>query len=156
MSIIDVYNYIKTGDVEAIDELLKNSNVNINQFDEQGVTLLMWATISKNLTIVTILLQYGADPNLRYVYYHKTPLMLASSIGCVDIVKVLLDNDADPNLRDYEGNTSLLFATRYKYLDVVEVLLQYADKDLSDSLGDTAVMIAVSQTNLNILRLSNI
>jgi ankyrin repeat protein len=74
----------------------------------------------------SLLLDHGADPNLRD-RYDQTALMLAAYRGCTDIVRLLLlDRRTDPNLRDGFGSTALMIASHYGHIVVVKLLEAFA------------------------------
>ena len=80
-----------------------------------------------------VLLEAGADPNLKDKY-GKTALIWASAAeGHTEVVKVLLEAGADPNLKDEDGITALMGASTGGYTEVVKVLLEAgADPNLKE------------------------
>lgn len=75
-------------------------------------TPLALAVFNQNYTLIKLLLENKADPNLSCTQYshqrYETPLIWAIENASIDIVELLLDNGADPN-----GNS--LNRPRYYY-----------------------------------------
>ena len=113
-----------------------------------GVTPFMYSLMSSNSEIVELFLSH-TDRNI--FLQSKSPegddfgAFLEAcnptivhpdvpTFGCRDCVKLLLDNDPDGildlNARDLNGFTGFMKACRYGNADVVQVLLQYTDRNI--------------------------
>ncbi|HXP86759.1 MAG TPA: ankyrin repeat domain-containing protein [Bryobacteraceae bacterium] len=86
---------------------------------EAGATPLLRAAICGDLTVVKMLLNHGADPQIP-TFDHTTPLMVAAGVGWADgllreysedetleVVKLLLERGSDVNLANDHGITAL-------------------------------------------------
>jgi ankyrin repeat protein len=60
-----------------------------------GATALMHASHSGNADAVRILIENGADPNVKEIANGQTPLMFAAASDRVDVVKLLIARGAD-------------------------------------------------------------
>lgn len=98
-----------------------------------------------NVKLVRLLLEYGADPNIRRD--SDTPaLFKAAEGGHVDIVKELLAHKADPNWRNRYGQTALFQACVRGRDAVVKTLLDAgASADVRDKEGRTALLFLASE-----------
>ena len=72
---------------------------------------------------MTLLLQYGADANVRGEE-GKTCLHKAAERGYDEAVAFLLRNGADPSIRDDMGNTPVVLAMAGKHTACVQLLVR--------------------------------
>jgi len=122
-----------------------------------GITFnsaMLFATIvpvGNNYHYTELLLEYGADPNVRDNEDGETVLHDACIGGLYDIADLLLYYGADPNIQDYDGNTSLMYRTS---MNIKRLLLYYgADPNIQNNNGDTALMTAVKDNNIQMVEL---
>ena len=95
-----IHRAIYNNDLATVNELLKNTNVNINSKLDMAVNMNGWYL-------------GGA-----------TPLILASYLGYTNIVKTLLDNNADIKARDsIDGSMPIHIAAANGNDDVIKMLL---------------------------------
>ena len=71
-------------------------------FDYVHQTAVHWAAKRNTVDILKILLSSGGNPNLADMG-GRTPLFLASKLGCLASVKMLLAHGAKPNIRAHSG-----------------------------------------------------
>lgn len=115
---------------------LINTQLSIDSLDETGVTPLVLAITYKQINVIKLLLEVGADINIQY------PLMIAVRNGCDEGVKLLLINGADPNKRDVDNETPLLVASRQGNIVCMRYLLEYkADCNVLDINKNTPLTI---------------
>ena len=57
--------------------------------------------------MVRLLIQHGADVNLRTKEGGHTPLYLAAAYARADVVLILLASGADPKIKDQQGLTAM-------------------------------------------------
>ena len=88
----------------------------------KGETMLMLAARKMHTEIVKLLLDNGADLNIKGNYGY-TALMIAVREGNTEIVKLLLDNGADLNIKGNYGYTALMIAVREGNTEIVKLLL---------------------------------
>ena len=95
-----IHRAIYNNDLATVNELLKNTNLNINSKLDMAVNMNGWYL-------------GGA-----------TPLILASYLGYTNIVKSLLDNNADIRARDgIDGSMAIHIAAANGNDDIIEMLL---------------------------------
>ncbi|QOD38759.1 ankyrin repeat domain-containing protein [Candidatus Wolbachia massiliensis] len=110
----------------------------INEMCVQDHLPLGAAINSYNIDLVKLLLENGANPNIK-VFHKYTPLRYPGVVTCSNIVKLLLEYDADPNTRVYDF-VPLDVAADDKFYEVAELLLKYrADPNAQDSFGNTTL-----------------
>lgn len=105
---------------ESVETLLKNgSNPNFLFYDSSPLT---YAILSKNIDIVKLLIQYGADLNLKnksgltpFSYLIKIIQSHYPKPEFYEIALILLENGSNINTQDNQGNT-VIFGVRDKKL----------------------------------------
>lgn len=83
---------------------------------------LIMAAKNGQTNLVRMLLDRGADVNLRDRETEVTPLIVAAQQGHLQVVEVLLQKGADVSARDKNGKTALSEALRYQHDDVAKLL----------------------------------
>eukprot|EP00092_Neocalanus_flemingeri_P104019 GFUD01133180.1.p1 GENE.GFUD01133180.1~~GFUD01133180.1.p1 ORF type:complete len:449 (-),score=125.35 GFUD01133180.1:51-1397(-) len=111
-----------SGDVGGVQQVLDSGRVHADSRDQDGTTPLMLAARNGRVKVVSLLLEEGADPNIRKIS-GVTAIFLASVGGYSDIVTKLVEAGADADPQSQEGGTPLMAATQAGHLDVVEKLL---------------------------------
>jgi ankyrin repeat protein len=129
----------------------KKININFQKKDEYK-TALHYSTIKERLSLVDILIKYGADPNLADKF-GSTPLHYASSKGNNEIGLILLGNGADSQPRDNNGQSPLHIATKAKYFEFVNILFLYgADINIKNNLGATILHECLTSGDVETLK----
>lgn len=109
---------------QVIQMLLKgaspNQQIQVNQ--HLRTTPLLWAARKGDLSLVLLLLEKGADPNLR-IPKGNTAIMWAAWHGNLEMLKALLAKGADLKLSK-EGQTALSYAAGQGRLEILKYLQQ--------------------------------
>ncbi|ULU14046.1 hypothetical protein L3Y34_016514 [Caenorhabditis briggsae] len=152
--------------------ILVNENVNLPASD--GSTPLLEALKCRNHQHAAILLENGAEPNLKDEHGENAMLCAVRS-GSLDCIRVVADSPkTNRYTRNKIGYTSLHICAlltidklpkRTTSGDVIELVLEYEEKagvlnekqmasfiDARDADGNTALMIAYSQGNAGVCR----
>ena len=123
-------------DWEKVEEILhEHSNLEVNRLNEHGKGAIHYAAECKGSPLV-LLLEHGADPNLRQ-YQGDTALSLAAQVGAVENIRILLSRGADVEARDCDGWTPLLDAMNHGQSEALQLLLD-SGADLNATLDDGA------------------
>lgn len=123
----------------------------VSWVDYTGQTPFLRAALSADLTVMRLLLEHGADPNLP-TFAGTTPLMAAAGVNwvvaqtytespeaLVEAVKLCLSLGADVNAANSMGLTGLLGAANRGSNDIIRVLVEHgADLDVVDVQGRSA------------------
>lgn len=142
------------GNSEVIKYLLEEDNAdpNIQVPRYNGLTALMFAARKGNISSVEALLKGGALPDIQD-NFGRTALTVAASEGFSNVVRALLKGDADPDLQTQkEKYTALIMAATLGHLNAVQELVKYANLDLQNSKGQTALFNAVYCGHVEIVR----
>jgi hypothetical protein len=97
-------DFIRSGDLETVLELIDNDNV--NEVDENGMTPLMVAVSIGDLEITAVLIDAGADVNKKgeKEAISETPYSIAAWEQNYDILDILLQHEAnDPWMCNIPG-----------------------------------------------------
>lgn len=117
---------IEENDEVAILNILANGiDPNANMPGEKFAPIHYSAGLHESTT--RLLLDYGADPNIKTVD-GLTPLHIAASWGQLSIVKLLLEKGANVADRDDDGNTPMDLAKDYKHFDCMKILRRFLSK----------------------------
>lgn len=73
----------------------------------EGETALVRALHTKDVELVKLLLDHGADSNLQFGRNKVSPLMLASMTGEAKVVKLLISRGADTRAKTATGETAV-------------------------------------------------
>jgi len=119
----------------------------------RGHTPLYNAYFVDSVAAVRLLIQYGADPNLKFEYHSpmdgrvETDLVALMFAGSLDVAKVLMDAGAAVNVRDGDGVTPLMRAARRGAPDVVRMFLQAgASAESRSNSGQSASDLAADKS----------
>ena len=116
-----VMEALRAGDTRAFEKLVREAPKAGNLKGAGGTTPLMQAVLYGDAQSVRLLLDNGADPNIKNEV-GATALMWA--VGEPEKARLLLDHGADVNARSDDGRTPLLIAAGQRgSLEIVKLLL---------------------------------
>ena len=100
-----------------------DAGANVNEIDDDGISLLEWAAISNRPEMARLLIQRGADVN-HVDKKGMTPLLYAASVDFGDpaMIALLLKSGARADVRSKEGLTPLDLAKKYKHTHLLASL----------------------------------
>lgn len=101
----------KPGWTAHLRRFLDESNIDVNErsASSDGLSLLHYAAGGDEVAAVQLLLDRGADVNLRNDF-GQTPLHAAADSGTPANIRCLVENGADIDAQDNQGNTALHIA----------------------------------------------
>ena len=118
----------------------------------EGATPLIWSAINGNVHAVKILLNSGADPNLRDSDGNSA-LIFAVEQNNIKVVDALITAKADVNCENNLEQTCLQTAARIGHEDMITVLLNAgAQMEVGDTNGLTALIWAVKSGHLRVVK----
>ena len=153
----DLLNYyINHGNLEGGYSLLIENEVDVNMKNNIGMTPLLLAVKNNNLSFTRLLLEFGANPNVKNdaKVGESSPMTIASENNYYEVASVLLDFGGNPNERDYLGYACLHLAARNGFLSLVILLLSRgADPQIRDGYGNTASYLAKMSCHYDLLEI---
>lgn len=105
---LDIFEASSIGDLETISQLLDKNPDLLNSFSPDGFTALGLASFFGHLSLVKLLLDKGANPNIASNNQFKVaPIHSACAISHFDITELLIKHRADVNAKQMQGVTPL-------------------------------------------------
>ncbi|KER21088.1 DHHC zinc finger domain protein, partial [Opisthorchis viverrini] len=115
----------------------------VNQLDDEGVSLLHWAAINNRIAIVRYLLAKGAQVDRTGGHLAATPLHWAIRQSHLNMVHLLILHGADPSIRDNTGLACIHVAVQMGSIPVIAYLLATGiEVDSRDANGLTPLLVA--------------
>ncbi|KAI1853351.1 hypothetical protein JX266_002057 [Neoarthrinium moseri] len=103
--------------------LLLQSDIDVDQLDDDGMTAMHHATNSHNLEVLWLLVERGANPNVTN-HQGRSVLHTAAQQGQVATMFALLQSRCQLDLQDNNGQTPLHIAMEKGHWQVAGLLLQ--------------------------------
>lgn len=127
-----------------IIQLMLDYNIKSNSNIKWEPQALITACKLRNVKMVRLLLEHGADPNAQ----NSQALITASMNPNTEIIKLLLEHGADPNARNSQA---LLTASVNEDIEVIKLLLEYGANP--NAKNSQALKTAISFGNTEIVEL---
>lgn len=155
-----IHRAIYNNDLNTVNELLKNTNLNINsKLDGRvsidgwylgGATPLILASYLGYTNIAETLLNNNADIKARDDVDGSMAIHMAAANGNNDVIKILLSKDATIiNETDNKGNTALHWASMKDKPETIKILVENgADIEAKDVDGWTSLHYASAFSSL--------
>jgi ankyrin repeat protein len=118
-------------------------------------TALIWAVRLNHTDIAKLLIESGADVNIKYGYYRWTALYWAALQGQTEVVELLLEHGADVNaaIRG-QKYTALSEAVKRGYTDIVKIIVENGARIEARTKREyTPLMYAVEEGHVDIVRI---
>ncbi|XP_069576175.1 histone-lysine N-methyltransferase EHMT1a isoform X1 [Brachyistius frenatus] len=129
----------KLGHYDIVHHLLAKASKHINGQDDGGWTPVTWAIEYKHMELVRLLLDKGADVNIRDKE-ENVCLHWAALSGCDDIAQTLLEARCDLTAVNVHGDSPLHVAARENHLECVMLFLSRgADVSQRNREGETTL-----------------
>jgi ankyrin repeat protein len=129
---------LRTGDRQTFEKILREGAGAAKRKGPGGSTPLMYAVLYGDARSVRLLLENGADPNVKSGV-GATALMW--SVEDLEKTRLLIEHGADPNARSDDGLTPLIIAANwFGSSPVLKLLIDHgADPSAQSPLGVTAL-----------------
>lgn len=127
-----------SGDIDECTRLLEEGLVDINVFNDDGLTGLHEASICGDIELIKMLIDKGADVNCRD-FEGWTPLHAAASLGNANIVQLLLDCGADATIVNCDNILAYDLSRNEQVKEIIGESLKDHDIDLLRSQEERAI-----------------
>lgn len=147
------FKAIKSGDVERVEKLMSEKPLLIHARTLfENATGLQLAARTGNNKMVALLIEAGADVNAKDSS-GIAPLDEAAFNGNVIVADSLLNAGADVNTVGGRHNSTPLHIAAYRgHVGMVKLLLAHgANANLTDSLGETPLILAQENRKTNVI-----
>jgi len=140
---MSIHTAAREGNLKEVRrQLAWGVNVNRRHFYTRD-TLLIEAAANGHLDVVKLLIENGADVNLKGEAWYG-PLHAAASKGYIEVVKILLENGADVNI--FQQNKPLHNVAMNGHIEVAEILLAHG-ADINAKGTDEAAPLHTAVSN---------
>jgi ankyrin repeat protein len=150
-----LHHATENGCLEAAKILLEiHRDVEHNAIDKHSWTPLHYAAQSNHANVVNLLLDSGAEINVRCPDMLISPLLAAVYDDSLDATKVLLRRGADFELSDHSKKTPLLAAAEQSHNEMLKLLLQNgANPHVKGMDGKSALHFAIWRGDVSSLEI---
>ncbi|MBP5426647.1 MAG: ankyrin repeat domain-containing protein [Clostridiales bacterium] len=148
-----VYAVKSPGDSKIAQYLINNYDINLNERDDDGNTILMYALETGKIELVSELINRGALVTVRNDKGENI-LMCASKSGRVDVINYLIKKDIMPNVNEKTryGVTALMIAASKRNKPICRRLLALgANVSCVDNEGRDALFYAALEGSKNLV-----
>lgn len=116
---------VEAGDEALVKALLLFESLDVNKSEARNVSPINLAAVRKNVKIIDMLIQHGADINQRTDKEGITPVYIACMQNNLDSVELFAKNRADLNIADFFGATPVCIAAENGYSALIDVFGRY-------------------------------
>jgi ankyrin repeat protein len=106
----------RKGDAAAVKAFL-DKGIDVNTKTRYGATALSYACDKGHTEVVRLLLERGADPDVKDTFYGATPMGWAAPKGFTEIVKLLIDKGSK------ERGDALITGASSGFVEMVQMVL---------------------------------
>lgn len=139
------FDAVRATQYGALDRLreLVDAGQDVNQRDDENVTLLHWAAINNRIEVVKFLLSRGAEVNAVGGDLQSCPVHWATRQGHLSMMVTLMRHGGDPSILDGEGCNCLHLAAQFGHTAIVAYLVAKGNEiNAPDANGMTPLMWA--------------
>ena len=144
MQKLDIFESSCIGNHEEVAKIMEKDPEILNSFSADGFTALGLASFFGHLSLVKLLLDKGANPNIASNNQFKVaPIHSACAISNYEIAKLLIQHGADVDAKQMQGNTPLHSAAHNGQTTLATLLLDNgADINARNDKGETPLFMA--------------
>ncbi len=140
---------VEKGNFDAV-ELFVKSGIPLNPNNDDYYYLPIGdAVINGYIDIVELLIEYGADINIREQFSDERPMLcIAADNESYEMVVLLVESGADVNAVDNDNFSALMYASMHGNIDITAFLIRNnADLNIKSYAGNSAILLAAKNLN---------
>ncbi|UWY27404.1 ankyrin repeat domain-containing protein [Flavobacterium sp. TR2] len=139
----DILQLVQQNDISGVTKALENG-ANVNATDSDRRSLLLIATIGKQIEMAKLLVKYKADVNLQ-AYNKDNAFLYAGASGQTELVQLYLNNGARFDVFNRYNGSALIPACERGHIETVRLLANTKNFPIDhiNRLGWTALMEAI-------------
>jgi ankyrin repeat protein len=122
MILTDFDKALISNDIPGIVRMLDEDPAIVNQRDDKGRTPIDLAVSRSSPEVVELLIQRGADINMREDVYGSTPLLQVVARDRKEIAEILLRHGVDIAMKNNAGETAYDYAVALGRTEIAEML----------------------------------
>ena len=123
----DIITATQHGATNRCVQLLESGDFNPTEVDEEGISVLHWASINNRVDLIQIYIQHGAVIDQIGGELAGTPLHWAVRQQAVQAVRVLLENGANVTILDREGLSIHHIAAQLGSWQILAMILAFTN-----------------------------
>jgi ankyrin repeat protein len=128
-------SYAVQAGYKDIVKLFMTKGVQVSRPDRLHGGIMMHALKHKDIDLMGLLYDAGADIDVLDARFETTPLIEAVSTGRADIIKFLVDKGATIDAGGPSNETALWKASRFKHQEIAMILLEAGADPLAKAIG---------------------
>lgn len=149
----DFFKAVRKGEFEKVLWFIRNG-ADVSIKSKADWTALHVAAESGKTDVALLLIDEGADVNVKDGNFNLTPLHLAAQKGNLQIAKLLIKKGADAGLRDKENCTPLHTAAFYGHAELLKLFFEkLSDLNVKDVYDWTPLHLAAANGHAGAARL---
>lgn len=139
----NIVELVKQNNIEGVKKALKEG-ANVNTRDKDKRSLLLLATLGKQIKMAMLLTENGADVNLQDNIL-DSPFLYAGASGQTELVKLFLANGARFDIFNRYNGSALIPACERGHVETVRLLANTKNYPINhiNRLGWTGLMEAI-------------
>ena len=145
---MDIVQATQYGYLIRCADIIEKQRVDVTKGDDEGITLLHWASINNRIDIAEYYIHKGADVNAVGGQLRASPIHWSTREGHLKMTVLLIKYGASAVSADIEGKNALHVAAQFSFIDIIAYLGAKIPELLNtkDCNGQTPLMLGVSRS----------
>ncbi len=142
------------GDLDMVKKMIAMDPQMVNEMNDVGRTPLHLAVLNGHKEVVAVLLESGADVNLKSKKNKRSPLHYAVWKGHAGIAGLLIKKGADVEAEEIDGETPLCYVPVSGSLETMKLLLENkANPKKISNIGSSPLTYSIERGSIEMVKL---